>query len=448
MSMTIESIKTFRILRPLAYQFTTSFSTREFISHVLTEMEWVVDEDCEFAKKGAKVTSYGESTTHSEPFYNGEFDQTVFCFHNRVYPYLVGASFECPKDLHSLLCKLKFNKQNRFAIAAFDIAFHDAFSQFKNLPLSEYLLLEYSYPSSSKISEVPVGVSRGMKDTPEELAHSVREFILAGNKKIKLKISPERDLAYIDAVRNVINSPEITLSADANASYDETIKDHVDRVLEIATKVDLLEQPFAYDDTWGHALLLGLIVKHSLKTRLVLDESIRTLKDIKNFISQVEIILQKPAKEFFNNIAINIKISRVGGLYEAMQIAKFCLDKGISIMPGGMHEFDFGQSAIVSFNSINSAFYPGDSEGSETYYAGSLTSINGERFTGLETNPRGNLTVPCGVGLGVGSLIWDELIEIGKNSYISSLDLNSGRWNPKWNLDLLEKVKKDISSQR
>ena len=398
-------------------------------------------------KSSSEIISYGESTTHSEPFYNGEFDQTVFSFHNRVLPHLIGKNFSSPRDLHQILDAIKFNKQNRFAIASLDIAFHDAFSQEKGVPLNRYLLSHYKYPANNIITEVPVGISRGMKSSPEELAKSVLEFIRAGNKKIKLKISPDKDLEYIEAVRNIIKSQDITLSADANSSYNELDEDHFNRILDIVSKVDLLEQPFSYDDTWGHALLTSLLNKKGLKTKICLDESIRYLKDLKNFVSQVEMILNLPVEEFSHSIAVNIKISRVGGLYEAMRIAQYCMDKNIDIMPGGMHEFDFGQSAIVSFNSINSNFYPGDSEGSETYYCGALTALDGKRFEGLKTNENGNLSVPVEPGLGVGSLIWDELLQIGPFTYISKLDLDLNRWSPDWNPVLLEKVKKDVQSQ-
>jgi len=313
--------------------------------------------------------------------------------------------------------------------------------------LAKFLLDHYGYPSTKAFNEVPVGISRGMKNTPQDLAASVREFLLAGNKKIKLKISPEKDIPYIKAVREVITSKDIVLSADANASYDELKSDHIDRVFNIAHIVDLLEQPFSYDDLWGHAMLVSLIVKNNLPTKICLDESIRHLKDLRNFVSQISVLSDMPLKMFSNNIAVNIKISRVGGLSESMKIAKYCLENDIQIMPGGMHEFDFGQAAIVSFNSINSDFYPGDSEGSETYYAGALTAIQGERFEGLKTNRFGGLTVPKGIGLGVGDLLWGELKQVGPKSYISSIDVSSGSWSPKWNTNLLYKLKEDLKGQ-
>jgi len=438
--MELVSLKDFRIIRPLKYQFTTSFSTREYISHIIIEATWL--------DGNRKIVSYGESTTHSEPFYNGEFDQTAFCYYNRVFPYLLNQRFfDSPEDLHKVIDARKFNKQHRFAIAALDICFHDAFSKKENISLSTFLLNHYNYPSINSISKVPVGISRGMKSTPEELAESIKEFLLAGNKKIKLKISPEKDLAYIDAVRNVITSKDIVLSADANASYDEMNSDHISRVFNISHKVDLLEQPFSYDDIWGHAMLVSLLVKDKLSTKICLDESIRHLKDLQNFISQISTLIGAPLAVFSENIAVNIKISRVGGLTEAMKIAKYCLDNNIQIMPGGMHEFDFGQSAIVSFNAINSDFYPGDSEGSETYYAGALTFDRGARFEGLKTNRDGSLNVPIGIGLGVGELAWGELQQIGSKSYISTVDISSGNWAPKWNSILLDTLKSDIGKQ-
>jgi len=89
----LKKIKFFRLLRPLNYQFETSFTVREYISHVIGVFWWKDIQDKE-------IISYGESTTHSEPFYNEEFDLTVLAYLNRISPKLLQIEkFESPEDL-------------------------------------------------------------------------------------------------------------------------------------------------------------------------------------------------------------------------------------------------------------------------------------------------------------------------------------------------------------
>lgn len=427
MSISIKKINSFRIIRPLLYKFTTSFTTREFISHVIIDME-STDE------KGNCIKSLGEATTHSEPYYNGEFDLTVLSYYKRLFKKILSKkTFESPEDFQNYISEIKYNKQNRFAIAAIDIAINDAFAQIENLPLCKYLNDHYKYSDIEPLYEINVGVSRGMKNTPEELASSVDEFIKNGSKKIKLKIAPNKDVSFINAVLKKINfDKNIYLSADANSSYNEFDTSHVSIVHQIARLVNLLEQPFSFDDIWNHALLVKYLIENNIECKLCLDESIRSLKDILNLISQIEKATNKNIQSIAKYIAINIKVSRVGGLTEAMNIANYCKVNNISIMPGGMHEFDIGQAAVVAFSSLDDSFYPGDTEGSETYYNGSFTIKDGLQFDGLKTNTNRKLTVPRGAGLGIGSINYKLLKEVKKDVYIVKNDM--------WNEDLLKKA--------
>src|SRR3989344_1504082 len=72
----------FRLLRPLANPFVTSFAKREFISHVIVICQWKT-------KNAKTIVSYGEATTHSEPYFNGEFDLTSIAYLGRAIPNLL-----------------------------------------------------------------------------------------------------------------------------------------------------------------------------------------------------------------------------------------------------------------------------------------------------------------------------------------------------------------------
>ena len=67
---------------------------------------------------------------------------------------------------------------------------------------------------------VPVGVSVGIQESPAALVDVVAGYHAAGYARIKLKIKPGKDVAYVAAVREAF--PDVALMADANSAYTQT----------------------------------------------------------------------------------------------------------------------------------------------------------------------------------------------------------------------------------
>src|SRR3970282_649544 len=66
--------------------------------------------------------------------------------------------------------------------------------------------------------EIATGISLGIQETPAKLVEKARAALAQGYRKIKLKITPGSDVAFLCAVREALG-PNAPLMADANNAY-------------------------------------------------------------------------------------------------------------------------------------------------------------------------------------------------------------------------------------
>src|SRR5262249_23042664 len=158
------------------------------------------------------------------------------------------------------------------------------------------------------------GVSLGLQPTQELILEKVAVEVAAGYQRIKLKIKPGRDLAFVAAVRKA--NPGVLLSVDANSAYTLEDASHLKRFDEF--HLLMMEQPLEWDDFYSHSKLHTLIA-----TPLCLDESIRHVRDV------------QAAIELGAAQIINIKLGRVGGHSSAREIQAFCRERKIPAWCGG-----------------------------------------------------------------------------------------------------------------
>jgi O-succinylbenzoate synthase len=198
--------------------------------------------------------------------------------------------------------------------------------------------------------EIHSGVSLGIEPTVHGILEQVERFLDQGYRRIKMKIGPGRDLAYLRAVRD--RWPEILLMADANSAYSLEYPEHI-RALRALDELNLMmiEQPLADDDIVDHARLQA-----ELATPICLDESIHTVHDARK------------ALDLGSCRIINIKVSRLGGLSEARRVHDLCLSREVPVWCGGMHEFGVGRAANVAISSLPGFTLPGDVSGSDRAY--------------------------------------------------------------------------------
>ena len=224
-------------------------------------------------------------------------------------------------------------------------------------------------------STIPVGVSLGIQESPEALVEKVRAALAQGYRKIKLKIMPGHDVAYVRAVREAF--PDAPLMADANNAYT---LDDVDALVAMDhLNLMMFEQPLAWEDIVRHASL-----QQRLTTPICLDESITSLDRAQDMVA------------LGAGRLVNIKPGRVGGLAESIAIHDYCEANGVPVWCGGMLESGIGRAYNVALASLSNFTKPGDLSPSARYWAQDIVTPE------WTMSPDGMVTVPVDVpGIGV-----------------------------------------------
>lgn len=331
--------------------FTTSFGTMTDKDVCLVE---VIDE--------SGVSGWGETVTSNEPYYNEETTATaVYMLKEFFIPRLLKQEFSHPNVVHDML---SFVRRNNIAKASIETAIWDVFAKKNHTSIAELL--------GGTQTEIPVGKSIGIQDTPALLVEKVRTFVDEGFKKIKVKIKPGADLEYLNAVRKAF--PDIPLMADANSAYTLDDIDHLKKL--DALNLMMIEQPLSHDDIVDHRIL-----QQELTTPVCLDESVHSLDDARKAI------------ELGSCQIINIKIGRVGGLYESKRIHDLCLEKGIAVWCGGMLETGIGRAHNIQLTTLKNFTIPGDTAPSAHYWKEDIV-------TPEIVMDHGIIHVPSGDGIG------------------------------------------------
>jgi len=196
---------------------------------------------------------------------------------------------------------------------------------------------------------VPTGISLGIQRSPGELVERASRALADGYRKIKVKIQPGADIAFVRAVREAL--PAGThLMADANSAY--TLDDAPQLAELDAFGLIMIEQPLHRDDLVRHARL-----QQQLRTPLCLDESITDVARCEDMIA------------LGSGKIVNIKPGRVGGFTVARRIHDLCLEHGIPVWCGGMLESGVGRAYNVALASLPNFALPGDLSPSARYWA-------------------------------------------------------------------------------
>jgi o-succinylbenzoate synthase len=196
---------------------------------------------------------------------------------------------------------------------------------------------------------VVTGISLGIQDTPAALVARALAARDAGYRKIKLKIAPGRDVAYVAAVRQALGD-DAHIMVDANSAYQLSDADHLAEL--DAFDLIMIEQPLGRDDLVRHAAL-----QRRLTTPLCLDESITELDRAADMIT------------LGAGRIVNIKPGRVGGFTASRAIHDHCARHGVPVWCGGMLESGVGRAHNVALASLPNFTLPGDLSPSARYWA-------------------------------------------------------------------------------
>ncbi len=273
---------------------------------------------------------WGEAAVDAVPFYAHETVGSVLDVLKRaLIPAILGRSFENPEQFSDYLETAY--RGNNFAKAGLEAAFWDLYGQSQNRSCVSLL---------GGVREViESGPSLGIKQEPAALVAAVAEQLELGRRRIKIKVSPGKDIAYLSAVREAY--PDICLMVDANNAYSQSDFDHL-RQFD-AFSLLMIEQPLHESDLYFHSLL-----RQQISTPICLDESIHTVHD-----AHCAVALRAAD-------IINIKVCRVGGLVNARRIHNICQQAGIGNWIGSRIGTGVAVAPRVCAAALPNCLYPSD----------------------------------------------------------------------------------------
>lgn len=358
--ITIQSIRLHFVALPFVEMLRTSFGQDPFKAAVLVEVVTT-----------SGVTGWGEISAEIEPGYGAETVGTAqHIATNFLIPKLVGQTIDDMREVPKLMRHTRGNNHTKHGLEA---AIWDALAQANDLRLAD-LFASYLPEGHASRGKAVVGVSIGIQPTVEDTVTIIQKRFNQGYRRIKLKIEPGWDVELARGVRAAL--PDITLMLDANSAYTLTDADHLAQL--DAFNLLMIEQPLNDEDIYEHSKL-----QPRLKTPICLDESIKSVNDLKLAI------------ELGAARILNLKPVRVGGYVESLEIYKTCVANDFPLWIGGMLETGVGRAANVAFASLPGVTLPSDISATERYYNPDLTE---PPFVLQEGS---TLAVPDDTGIGV-----------------------------------------------
>lgn len=266
------------------------------------------------------LVGYGSASCDADV--TGETPETVrAALDDIAAPSLRGAS---PLLHTAILRELKrsFGRQPS-ALAAVDMALYDILGKFVGLPLWKVL--------GGFRDWIPTSVTIGILPEAETLS-SARKWVAQGFACLKLKggLDVESDVGRVLRVREEVG-PDVELRFDANQGYT------VEQALQFAretqpARIAFLEQPTAA----AEPALLGRVRQAGILP-VMADESLLGLEDA--FVL---------AKHELADL-LNVKLMKVGGIAEALEIEAVARAAGLAVMVGCLDESALGIAAGLHY---------------------------------------------------------------------------------------------------
>ena len=247
--------------------------------------------------------------------------KTLTVMNDFLCPYLKGRDpLRILKILENIRPQLKNNPSVRSAV---DMALYDVLGKKAGLPLWRIL--------GGYRNRIKTSITIGIMPLDETISY-VKEYLSKGFKALKIKggLDVEDDIERLIKVREAAGKNiEIRFDANQGFTVDETLK-FVKATR--STGLELIEQPTPREDMD----VLGKI-NREVPIPVMADESIITLRDAFRI-----------AKREFADM-INIKLAKVGGISEAIQINSVARSAGLEVMVGCMDEAALSIAAGLHF---------------------------------------------------------------------------------------------------
>jgi L-alanine-DL-glutamate epimerase-like enolase superfamily enzyme len=307
--MKITTIEAWPVTMDLAEPYTIAYETVHTATNIFVRIE------TNRGIMGWGCAAPDEQITGETP------DAVVRQLHDVVAPALQGSD---PLRPILLLERIKASlKTCPSTLAAVDMAIHDLFSKSAGLPLWRLL--------GGFRDRIRTSVTIGILPEKETVS-SATEWVSRGFRCLKLKGGKEvqSDIARVLKVREAVGK-EIELRFDANQGY--TFHDSVRFVEETRkARLELIEQPTPK----GEPDILGRVTS-SVHIPVMADESLMTLRDAFR-------IARRDLADM-----VNVKLMKVGGIAEALQINAVARSAGLEVMVGCMDEAALSIAAGLHF---------------------------------------------------------------------------------------------------
>jgi len=306
--MKIRNIRTTLLHAPLKTPFVTSLRRVDALEDLVVIIE------CDDGTVG-----YGEGA--QTPVITGETIGSMIATIDYIATHIIGMEIE---DLDTILHRVHHViVKNTTAKSALEIALYDLKAKSLRTPLFKML-------GGTKTSfRTDITISMGEVDTMiKDSLHAVD----LGYDTLKIKIGddPKKDIERIIEIHNTLD-PSVILRLDANQGW--TAEESV-ILLHALEKRDIIaefiEQPVAADDAKGLKY-----IKERVRTPLLADESIFSLKDAKR-------LLELQAIDY-----VNIKLAKTAGITQALALADLSAGFGVKCMIGCMLEGPISVAAGV-----------------------------------------------------------------------------------------------------
>jgi len=364
----IDSIDMYQIAIPLKVPFEISGGRSYYRQSIILQV------------KSGDLVGFGESAPFDAPFYSNE---TVASVKAVLTDWLI------PKVLNKEFASIEeFNKElslgirgNNFAKAGLENTYWDLVAKKNQMRLVD--LIKVKLQEMGVIEEylehkeyIESGVSVGIPENRDlkTLKSWIKAYVLEGYRRIKIKIKPGWDVLPAKAAREVVGS-EFPFWVDANSAYelaDAPVFQELD-----ALNCLFYEQPLNHDDILDHHKLSQLI-----KTPICFDESLKSAR------------VGRQTIELGTIPVWNIKIQRIGGLWEGLKLYKLAVENGIKLWGGTMPESGLGAMPILALASFKGFVYPADVEASARWYG------KGQDLIEIEMDKEGKIALPQGLGIG------------------------------------------------
>ncbi len=302
----IEEINIYQLEIPLNIEFAISLGSQNFYEGIIIEM------------KTLKNTGYGEAETIQQ--ITGETPNVLFNIAEDLIRSMEGKKFDSIEDASLFI--YSFSYGNSAAKSSVEMAIYELLTKEYNISL--YRFLGGSLNPRSTSLTIPIGsVKQSL-----ELLENYQKF---GIKIIKIKIGKnlDDDMEKINKISENLKSG-VKFFADANQGYN------LNQALKMSNLLYRKEALFIEQPLPRNFIYETSELRKKTELPIMLDESISTPYDIINAIRYGAADL------------INVKLSKSGGIRNAIKILSIAAAGGVDAMVGCMLESKLGIAASLA----------------------------------------------------------------------------------------------------